>query len=133
MVQTSNIAKFLQTTENIVAILADALYSSSWFVGYIPNEMKPLREKAEQTGMATDQWCREDYWAYILEQGGYICLDDTEEEQTYQLTLEKMSKGWEMLSEQHPKVTARIIEGDYDFYDVDAVLQYAVFGEWVYG
>ena len=48
-------------------------------------------------------------------------------------TTQEFIKGFKKVLAKHPKVYARIMEQESDFYDADAVIQYAVFGKWVYG
>lgn len=127
MIQQEVIRQALLKEDNLVDLLSTAFYGSSWFSGTIPEKCRHLVKPTSE--------CREDKWADVLKNGGCIIVYDWEEEKEYELTLDAIVKGMEKLSGEHLNVCARVMtfDGDADFYDADAVIQYAIFGEWVYG
>lgn len=113
--------------DNLIDLLSTAFYNSSWFTAYIPDEYKHL--------VNLNSECREDKWADVLKKGGKICVVDWEEDEKHLIDLNDICNGLIKLQEEHLHVYARVMtfDGDADFYDADAVIQYAIFGKWVYG
>lgn len=113
--------------DNLVDLLSTAFYNSSWFTAYIPSEYRSL--------VNLNSECREDKWADVLTKGGKICVVDEEENEKYLIDLNDICNGLMKLQEEHLHVYARVMSfsGEADFYDADAVIQYAIFGKWVYG
>lgn len=79
--------------------------------------------------------CYEDVLADILERGcadgshGKLTVYDREEDKEHELTLEKLLDGWK-------KYVEKSGNDDFDQYDADnadGILQYAIFGDWIYG
>lgn len=118
---------------DVVNILATALYGSCWCYGKTPKEMNEYVEEAKMLGIDTENWCREDKWAYILNQeGGYIYICDVEEDEEYKLTLEMLRKAWLTVLVKYPNVYNSIVNGQDDIIDNDTVLQVALFGVVIY-
>ncbi len=118
----------------LINIFATAFYSSFWGCAHTPNFTEEEEKKyITASDDEKENWCREDRWAHILLNGGYITVEDAEEEEEYKLTFEMMEKGWQLAIEKYPRIYAAIAEGQDDFYDDDAVIQLAIFGEIVYG
>ena len=114
--------------DNLVDLLSTAFYGSSWF--------SVLRDEAFEHLIKPTSECREDKWADVLKGGGKIRVMDWEDDETqYDLSLDDIVNGLMKLQEEHLHVYARVMtfDGDADFYDADAVIQYAIFGKWVYG
>lgn len=117
--------------DNLVDLLTTAFYGSYWFSARIPDEYKKL--------VNPDSECREEKWADVLKKGGKIMVIDWEEEDENEsehlIDLNDICKGLMKLHNEHLHVYARVMtfDGDADYYDADAVIQYAIFGEWVYG
>ena len=114
--------------ENLVDLLSTAFYGSDWFTASVDKEkygnlIKPTSE------------CREDKWADVLMGGGTLIVEDYEEDKKYEISLKDICKGIAKLHDTRLNVYARVMafDGSADFYDADAVIQFAVFGEWVYG
>lgn len=73
--------------------------------------------------------CYEDVLAEILEHGGKLTVYDREDDKDYELTMEKLLDGWK-------KYLEKTGNDDFDEYDADSadgILQYAIFGDWIYG
>lgn len=73
--------------------------------------------------------CYEEVLGEILRNGGKITVYDREDDKEYELTLEKLLDGWKKHIEKGGS-------DDFDMYDAndaDGVLQYAIFGDWIYG
>lgn len=120
-------SKYLSNRENIVDILSTAFYGSFWASASTPKEFRDKYKDGFED--------RESRWAQILLDGGYINVEDVEEEETYKLTLEMLKKAWtnEEDNEGIARVKADILNESYDLYDADAIIQTAIFGEVVYG
>ena len=81
-----------------------------------------------------DYETREDWWADVLLNGGYILVcDKEEEEKPRKLTIEKLEKAWQSDDVEAVRAKANILNEEDDYYDADAIIQIAVFGEVVFG
>ena len=121
------IKNFLLKGENLIDLLSTAFYSSPWFYGAID------KEKYGNLIQPTSE-CREEKWADVLKGNGKMIVIDAEDDDTeHEISLQDIINAFEIIIIKHPKLYARLIEQEDDFYDADAVIQYAVFGEWVYG
>ena len=90
-------------------------------------------------------WCRKaevvgeclgEYASDQISRGGALILHDAESAQTWELTLEKFLKGVKLYFEQgcHVNVEDNAIDTcDIDANDADCIIQFAVFGEVVFG
>ena len=120
--------KELFTHDFICNILCTAFYDSSWFAfGVHQDTDKQIYEDAK-----TCYECREDIWTYVLMHNGYIIIEDIEEEEDYKLSLKDLIKGFKTLMLNYPQHYANIMTKNADYYDCDAVIQCAIFGEIVY-
>lgn len=73
--------------------------------------------------------CYEDVLAEILESGGKLTVYDREEDKDHELTMEKLLDGWKKYIEAYNAY-------DFDEYDgvsADCIMQYAIFGDVIYG
>lgn len=73
--------------------------------------------------------CYEDVLAEILESGGKLTVYDREDDKDHELTMEKLLNGWKKYVEDYNA-------DDFDEYDgvsADCIMQYAIFGEVIYG
>lgn len=77
----------------------------------------------------------EEVWARAILDGCALTIIYRGEDKAHDIMLEDILTGLDLLQENHPKVWARIIcnDGDDDMWDYDALLQYAVFKDWIYG
>lgn len=67
--------------------------------------------------------------AEILESGGKLTVYDREDDKDHELTMEKLLNGWKKYVEDYNA-------DDFDEYDgvsADCIMQYAIFGEVIYG
>lgn len=122
------IRQTLLKEDNLVDLLSTAFYGSDWF--------SVIRDEAFEHLIRQESECREEKWADILKGGGKVRVIDWEDdEKQYDLSLDDICNGLMKLHNEHLHVYARVLtfDGDADFYDADAVIQYAIFGEWVYG
>lgn len=118
--------EYLDKQENLEDLLATASCGSPWF------EYGALKKFSKQ--YPPEQFtCREERWAKILLDGGYIMVCDVEDEKDYKLTLEMLKKAWQSDDPQVARAKADILDDDYDIYDADAIIQCALFGEVLYG
>lgn len=80
--------------------------------------------------------CLGEYASDQISRGGALILHDAESAQTWELTLEKFLKGVKLYFEQgcHVNVEDNAIDTcDIDANDADCIIQFAVFGEVVFG
>lgn len=73
--------------------------------------------------------CYEEVLGEILRSGGKIVVYDREEGKEHDLTMEKLLDGWK----KHIEAGGSTDFDEYDTNDADGIIQYAVFGEWIYG
>lgn len=110
-------------------------------IGVIENEDdKVIYNKARKTlveeGMNTNKICVEDVWARILFSEKPLKVMEIETEEIHNITLTDILIGFDAYFEERPAnglpTVEEIIENG-DFLDADAVLQYAAYGEIIYG
>ena len=119
----------LFTHNFLVDLLCTASYGSSWFAF---GTHKDTPDEIYQS--AKDCYdCREDIWSYVLMNGGYLLVEDVEEEKDYRLTLQDIINGFKITMLNYPEQYAAIMTENADLYDADCVIQCAVFGELTYG
>ncbi|MBQ0142030.1 MAG: hypothetical protein KBT06_04400 [Prevotellaceae bacterium] len=69
-----------------------------------------------------------------IEKGKAVKFLDEEEDETYSLTYENLLNGIKLFEAKRGKSVHKCLEeGDFDAIDGDAVFQYALFGELIYG
>ena len=124
-----SIKKIVSDKEWLVCFLADSTYDSPWF-GIKVSEKTPSDVR---TAANANNECREEVWADVLLNGGTLFVYDYEEEKGYEFALADVIKGMNKLMRNYPHHYAAIKDEDYDYFDVDALLQVIVFGEVVYG
>ena len=91
-------------------------------------------------------WCKEaevagdylgTYGSEQISRNGILKLHDNDEDKIYELTLEKFLKGLELFIIKNPNriniENGRIDPGEIDAQYADMIIQYALFGEIVYG
>ena len=109
--------------------LSDASYGNYWAsFGTHQDTDKELYETAK-----TMYDCREDIWAYILINGGYLLIEDREEEKEYKVSIKDIEKGFKKFMFHYPRQYANIMTEEGDMLDADCLLQTIVFGEEIYG
>jgi hypothetical protein len=72
------------------------------------------------------------YASDLISYGGTLILFDAESSDKWELDIDKMLKGIDMHCTNMKKSPANLMD-DYDANDADAIVQYAVFGELVFG
>lgn len=110
--------------------LSTALSGSFWAgVDYDESDKEGLTIESE-----FDEPSFEDTLASILLGGKTITIIDDEEETEYELDLEMIINGFNMVakSEDYRHHVWNIINEDYDYNDADIILQFAIFGEETY-
>lgn len=124
-----SIKKIVNNKEFLVNWLADASFTPFWakFGVHIdtPNDVYENAKLVNE--------CREDIWAEVLLNGGFLLIEDVEEEKEYKVSLKDVEKGLKTLIFNYPRNYANIMTEEGDFYDYDALLQCVVFGDVVYG
>ena len=80
-----------------------------------------------------DEECVEDAWATHLLNGGALTITDKETDREYTLSLSDIEKGFKRMIFDEPMSYARMMEGDYDFYVSDILLQLSLFKKVIYG
>ncbi len=118
--------KYLDKQKNVEDLLSVASYGSPWF------EYGALKKFSEKYPPEQFEY-REERWAKILLDGGYIMVYDVEDEKDHKLTLKMLKKAWRSDESQVVRAKANILDDDYDLYDADAIVQCAIFGEVLYG
>lgn len=116
------IIKIVTDREWLTNWLSYALYTSPWFdvSKYYP------------PSTSSSDVCREDKWASALLNGGYIVVDDPEEDEKHKVTLEGIIKGFGKFIFDCPDRYANMMTDSYDLYDADCLLQIVIFGEVTY-
>lgn len=116
------IKKIVTDREWLTNWLSDAFYSSPWF------EVS----KYYPPSTSSSDVCREEKWVSALLNGGYIVVDDPEENKRHKVTLEDIIKGFGKFIFDCPEQYANMMTENYDFYDADCLLQIVIFGEVTY-
>lgn len=103
-------------------------------IGYNAEDYKAARARLIESGRPDSELCYEDILAEILEDGGKLTVTDREDGKDYELTMEKLLDGWKAYIIWSRSVGRSGTDFDeYDAEDADGILQYAIFGEWIYG
>lgn len=124
----------------ITTILSNGL---NYFEGYgfmidtsFYNFYEEAKDKLKQQGLDT---CLEDVWAQILLDGGELVFKDVEGDDAYTtaLTLDKVEKTlWKFLDESPSDAFTlafdRVYHEEGDAEDCDVLLQYILFGEYLF-
>ncbi len=71
-------------------------------------------------------WC-------ALTKTGFVTIDDREDEKKHTLNRLNLEAGLKLAASNHPQLLNRIVGGEYDAGDADAVVQLAIFGDVIYG
>lgn len=120
---------FTLTTDSIVNILSmEAGGFDYWAELCFEQEDYEAARKRLVDAKKNDP-CYEDVMAEILERGGKLNIWDREEDKDHPMTIEDLKKGIKL----HLENGASTDMDDWDANDGDAVIQYAAFGEIIYG
>ena len=81
-----------------------------------------------------DKPCYEDVLASLLLNGKTITISDKEDGQEWKVGLDTLLKGFDKVAEnrEYRHHVWNFITQDYDYYDADIILQFAIFGEETY-
>lgn len=121
--------EFTLTTDSIVNILSmEAGGFDYWAELCFEQEAYEVARK-RLVDVKKDDPCYEDVMAEILESGGKLNIWDREEDKDHPMTIEDLKKGVKL----HLENGASTDMDDWDANDGDAVIQYAAFGEIIYG
>lgn len=113
----------------LVGFLADVAYNSYWArFGTHQDTPTEVRKNAKANNV-----CREEIWADVLLNGGFLRVEDREDGKEYKVSLKDVEKGFKRLMFMYPRIYANIMTKESDFYDVDALLQCIVFKDIIYG
>lgn len=123
------IKNIVNNKEFLVNFLSTASYGSTWFA--FGTHTDTPREIYENAKLLNE--CREEIWADVLLNGGFLLVEDVEEEKDYKVSINDIEKGFTTFMLECPQAYARIMDKEDDFYDDDALMQVIVFGEVVYG
>lgn len=96
---------------------------------YKDEDYKAAKERLLGPDKPSADLCYEDVLAEILEHGDKLTVYDREGNKEYELTMEKLLNGWKKYVEK----TGHDDFDEYDAADADGILQYAIFGDWIYG
>ena len=110
--------------------LSTALYGSIWAsASYDESDKEDVEIQSE-----FDKPCHTDILASLLLAGKTITINDNEEEKEYKITLENLIKGFNKVGrdKDYRHHVWNIINEDYDYYDADIILQFAIFGNETY-
>ena len=83
--------------------------------------------------------CREDVWADVLLHGGSLNVVDVEDfdngenDAEHKVTLNDIEKAIPLFMLNYPKQWSAIMDETMDLFDADALLQFVVFGDVIYG
>ena len=115
------------TEEDITNLIVDGLEGGITYWAMLHNDTSEFEEYYKNTDLATAEIVAE-----IILKGGSVKITDNEEdvEPTYNLTLERLLVGIQKNAEERPW------DCDLENYDADtcdAIIQYAIFDEVVFG
>lgn len=114
--------------EEITDIMVGAIEGGISYWGYmkgyrLDNEVEEIRH-GKPEGEPISTWS-----AYLLLKGATLFIQDQESSSIWDLTLDKLTKGIQLNHENRTMSNPN----DYDANDCDAIIQYSVFGEIVFG
>ena len=120
------ITEMLHDPEWLEDMLSTASYGSYWF-GYSIHPDTPEE-------MYNGNWeYREQKWAHVLLNGGWLEIEDVEEEKSYKVGMAEIETGFRKLMVEEPQCYANIMEENYDQIDAENFIQVVLFGEVIYG
>lgn len=128
------------TRDEVMDVLTTALEGG---VGYwacldntLPSWIKARTQVKEERG---DDFYLEDVMIQVLQNGDKVEFIDAEQDpddpksERYWFDLEKFQKGCELYSKERGNIRKRLDDGDFDAIEADCLIQYACFGEIVFG
>lgn len=132
------------THTDLVSLLSDATYGNYAISVELPTDNKSValqNEIRKEYESRADTMCCEDLWAQILLRGGFIYIVDNEAEDTkndsnwHKLYLKYIQVGLNYMFKEDMRTAVEVLsfDGHSDMYDAYNVIQYAIFGEVIYG
>lgn len=120
------------TTDDIVCLLSCESGGFDYWceICYDESSYNKARESLKSAHKENETICYEDVLAHILETGGEIIAYDCEEDEEHRLQIDDILDGFRANAEHYPN-DASMEDGDAD--TADRILQYAVFGDVIYG
>jgi len=123
------VKSIVSNKEWLVNVLANSTCRWNWgMFGVHEDTPKDVYENAYRVGEY-----REDIWGDVLLNGGFLLVKDIEHEKEYRLSVKDFEKGLRKLIFAYPRIYANVMTEEGDYYDYDALLQCAVFGDVIYG
>lgn len=119
------------TTQEIVDIFSTAFTGSCWICIDWDEELYDAAEK--ELKAARKDVCIEDVLAKLIEDGKSFCIIDEEEGQHYELNEANLRRGCELYETERGSIRKCMDDGAFDLWEGDAIIQYALFGEVIYG
>jgi len=125
--EKKTIRSIVANKEFLVNLLSTANYGYWFTFGTHKDTPKDVYENAQ---LFND--CCEEMWADVLLNGGFLLVEDVEEEKNYKVSLKDIVKGFKTFMIECPRAYADIMEGNDDCCDADALIQVILFGKVVY-
>ena len=125
------------TERDILDILTTAIEGGIGYWACLDNTHPDWEEARKQWKVEHNDEipCYCDVAYQVMKNGKAVILIDEEDNNTeYQLTLEKFIEGCAKFSAWKGKDIHKMMkESDFDSWDADGIIQFALFGEWIYG
>ena len=118
------------THSELSDFLCTALTQSFWAsADYDESDKEGVEIQSEY-----DEPCYEDVLASLLLNGKTITISDKEDGQEWKVGLDTLLKGFDKVAENrdYRHHVWNFITQDYDYYDADIILQFAIFGKETY-
>jgi len=120
------------TTQDIVdyVLCCEAGGFDYWAeICYKDEDYGAAKARLLEQGKSNADLCYEEVLAEILEHGDKLTVYDREDDKDYELTMERLLGGWKKYIEERGNDDF----DEYDANDADGILQYAIFGDCIYG
>ncbi|MEG1758373.1 MAG: hypothetical protein RR235_07965 [Oscillospiraceae bacterium] len=123
------------TTDDIVNFLSCEAAGFDYWAELCPDPEDYTAARARVASRATERMsqeyvCYEEVLAEILEFGGSLRVYDIEEDKDHPMTMALLLNGFRLNAKNRPE-DASIEDGDAE--TADCILQYAIFGDVIYG
>jgi len=128
--------KHTLTEGNILDILTTAIEGGIGYWCCLDNSHPDWVEAREQwkAEHKDEIPCYCDVAYQVMKNGKAVILEDEEDDTIYELTLEKFQQGCALYTQRTGKdIHKAMDESDFDANDADAIIQFAVNGEIIYG
>lgn len=117
--------------DNLVDVFSTATYDSEWLGMHPDDDQKSQQLKKDAVAAGCE--CREDIWAYVLENGGTLVCFDGNEEKDYAITMEDYKKGFNTFIKKCPRDYADLMTDEGDYFTANNLMQCVMFGDVIYG